>query len=424
MFCHLCGAPVKRGQRFCHECGADLAGVTDDTEPVSTLAPPQPGAAAAPPTGPLSPPEPDRTLTTTGELAELVARSDVAIGATPRAVPASPRLYDAALEPPTGEQTTVVTPAELGPLSIADELARRRFDSRFAVLTGLALVVTLVGVFARILAVETTLAQPSFPTGDWMTNDFGTNHTVAALGAAGVMMLGGVLAGWRLRWGAGLAGGAGLALAGWAGILLAIAELQAAQVDVLASVPVGEAFTYTITRDLGYWLVLAAGALGIVVFVVSAMFSGGDGRAPLNPWIAALGALATLVAVAGTMIPAGGASFDDNFGTPVNSTIDLPTLYFAGRLLQLALVAVAGVVGFLLVRRYGVGLAMGGMVAFVWLWLTALADLSDSPVGPAVVNPGSTKFEPHAVTTVGVVLFLLCSLAAIVDMIAQRRRYR
>jgi hypothetical protein len=419
MFCHLCGAPVKTGQRFCHECGADLEGVTNETQPLEALAPlapPRPGGA-------LTPPEPDRTLTTTGELAELVARSDVALEATPPAFAPPARVYDAAQEPSTAEVPTAVA-AELGPHSIADELSRRRFDSRFAVLTGLGLVVALVGVFARVLAVETTLAQATFPTGDWMTNDFGTNNTVAALVAAGVMMLGGVLAGWRLRWGAGLAGGAGLALAGWAAVLLALAELQISQVDTLASVPVGEAFTYTVTRDLGYWLILAAGGLGLVVFVVSALFIGDDGRASLNPWIGALGALATLVAVAGTMIPQGDANFGDNFGTPVSSTIDLPTAYFAGRLAQLGLVALAGVVGFLLVRRYGVGLAIGGMVAFVWLWITALLDATDSPIGPAIVNPGSSKFEPHAVTTVGVALFALCALAAVVDMVAQRRRYR
>ena len=52
-----------------------------------------------------------------------------------------------------------------------------------------------------------------------MVNDFGTNNAVAGV-LAGIAMVIGALA-WCVgyRWGAGLAGGAGAALAGWVALL-------------------------------------------------------------------------------------------------------------------------------------------------------------------------------------------------------------
>ena len=94
----------------------------------------------------------------------------------------------------------------------------------------------------------------------------------------------------------------------------------------------------TITRDVGYWLLLASAALGLIVFFASINDAFGDRRSGLNPWIAALGALATVVAVLGPMIPEGTAIFSDNWylregpGEP-------SALLLLGRLVQLALLA-------------------------------------------------------------------------------------
>ena len=49
------------------------------------------------------------------------------------------------------------------------------------------------------------------------------------------------------------------------------------------------------------------------------------------------------------------------------SGLDWPTLFFAARLVQLGLLVMCGVFGFLLVRRYGLGLAIGGTVVSGWL---------------------------------------------------------
>ena len=50
-------------------------------------------------------------------------------------------------------------------------------------------------------------------------------------------------------------------------------------------------FTLAITRDLGWFLILAIGILGIIVFLTTLRLAGSAGRPGLNPWVAALGAL-------------------------------------------------------------------------------------------------------------------------------------
>ena len=82
--------------------------------------------------------------------------------------------------------------------------------------------------------------------------------------------------------------------------------------------------------------------------------------------------------------------------------------------MQLGLLAVCGVVGCLLVRRWGLGLAVGGALSSGWLLVTAATDRTDKPIGPAYANPGYTTLEPHAVTVVGFSLVGFFCLVAIV----------
>ena len=132
-----------------------------------------------------------------------------------------------------------------------------------------AAIVALVGVFANVATITTDATTPTFETGDWLVSDLGSNLQVAGLIGIGALLVGAVVAGFGIRWGAGLAGGAGLALAGWAALVIGLAEqpLQAATTAV--EQPTTESFTVTLTRDLGYWLLLATIVLGGAVFVVS-----------------------------------------------------------------------------------------------------------------------------------------------------------
>ena len=187
--------------------------------------------------------------------------------------------------------------------------------------------------------------------------------------------------------------------------------------------PTTESFTVTITRDLGYWLLLASIVLGGAVFVVSLVHAGNDNRSGLNPWIAALGAVSALIAAGGPLVPQGEATFRNNWSS-AGGTFDHSTAFLVGRLAQVALLAIAGVIGFLQVRRWGLGLAIGGMLPVLWLAVTTMLELGDSPVGPAFANPGNVDGDLHAVTVVGMTALVGLAIVAVIAAYDQTVRER
>jgi hypothetical protein len=128
-----------------------------------------------------------------------------------------------------------------------------------------------------------------------------------------------------------------------------------------------------------------------------------------------------VILACGPLVPVGQAPFSDNFRSP-SAAIDLPTAYFAGRLGQLVLVLLAGVVGMLVVRTYGLGLAAGGLSVAVWMWASSLGEYGSRPIGLADRNPGAPDTVPHAVTTVGAALSVVLLLVAAAMAIARQRR--
>jgi hypothetical protein len=267
------------------------------------------------------------------------------------------------------------------------------------VLSVLAAVAAVVAMAADVVTIEPD-AQPV-----WKLNDFGTNLTVAGI-VLGLTIVGGALA-WctGFRWGAGLAGGAGVGLAGWAALALGAAETAAT-----SNWPPAAPRTAELTREVGYWGIAAAGGLGLVVLLASLPRAGNDRRAGLDPWVAALGAIATLAAAIGPLIPLNDANLDLNWSSPPGA--DWPTAYFAARFVCLGLLLVGGVVGFLLVSRYGLGLAIGSSLGLGWLTLTAATEQTDRPIGPAYWNPGSTDTKPYVVTVAGIGLLLFFGVVA------------
>ncbi len=238
-----------------------------------------------------------------------------------------------------------------------------------------------------------------------------------------LLVVGGVAAGFRWRWGSGLAGGAGLALTGLVALAIGLAQFPIDAAREFAAIPNEQHFVLTITRDVGYWLLLASAALGLIVFFASINDAFGDRRPGLNPWIAALGALATVVAVFGPMIPEGTAIFSDNWylregpGEPSG-------LLLLGRLVQLALLALSGIAGYLCVRRWGLSVAIGGALPIVWLAASTQFDLTDTPVGPAFANPGADEIELHGVTIIGVSAVVAIGILAVVAAYDQSVRDR
>ncbi|MFK7916926.1 MAG: hypothetical protein AB8G14_02520 [Ilumatobacter sp.] len=282
----------------------------------------------------------------------------------------------------------------------------------------LAMVATLMASVADVIDIRTTRPVDGIIVGIRALDDFGTNLAVAGFVGAALMLVGGLLSCFGLRWGAGVAGGAGLSMTGWAAVTLGLVEapIHAAE-GVTSNATEVSTFTLAITRDLGYFLIAAVGLLGLLVFVVSLRMAGTGGRSGLNPWIAAVGALAAVVLAAGPLITLSGAPLDANLGT-----VGIPREFFAGRLIQLGMIVVTGVIGFLSVRTYGLGLAAGGLGVAGWMWVSSLAEVGDRPVSVAVGNLGTLETTPHAVTTVGVTAsIVLLAVAATMATLSRPR---
>ncbi len=352
-------------------------------------------------------------------------------------VPTEP--VDAVVEPPppvapstepdtiplavTVSDETAETPAVFDEADLAEYPAPREpFKLRaIFILSIFGIAAALMAMVADVVDIRTTRPAAGIVTGSRTLADLGSNLDLAVFAGATAMVLGSLLACFGLRWGAGVAGGAGLALAGWAGLSIGLAEVPIAIAESITRTS-SETFVLRITRDLGWWLIVGVGVLGLLVFIASLRSVGTGGRPALNPLVAAVTAVAGVILAFGPLVPVGQADFADNFRS-TDPSVDLPTAFFAGRLGQVALIGLAAMVGMLLVRSWGLGLAAGGVTVAATLWVTSLVELGDRPVGIADRNPGATDTVPHAVTTVGMVstLALLAIAAAFATYRLTRR---
>ena len=248
-------------------------------------------------------------------------------------------------------------------------------------------------------------------------NDFATNYTVGAFIAALLLVGGAILGATGRRTGAGLAGGAGLALAGMMGMVLGQVTQVFDTVEV-GLVETGGSFTITTTQEIGFWLAVAAAAFGAIAFFCSLTSARRDGHSPLNPAIGMIGVLGTLAVMAGPLIPINDGGWGDNF---TNEFVPPATIYL--RLLVLALIGVGGLVGFLARRRWGIGLAIGAISVGIWQWASSISASGDIPSGIALANPGAnaiSDLKPHIVTTIGVVVMVLAAIAGVLAAAQQR----
>ena len=447
MYCPSCGQRVVENQKFCADCGHSLAGITDPTEalPVEGL----PDIAALP-TQEISVrapiPDPDWG-TPTGEVPVASTAPDTRPPPTDQIttmVSAAPPLVDvlATTQIPFQPFDSANAASRDNPDEITDEVpelfddpdnlyeyppGRNPFKVKLVfILAFFGAIAVLMTAVADIIDIRTSAPVDGIATGVRTLDTIGTNLAVAGFVGATVMALGGLLACFGFRWGAGLAGGAGLALTGWAAMVTGLAELRIASAESITRQTTDLAFTLKVTRDLGFWVIVAVAAIGLLVFIASLRSFGRGGRPALNPWIAALGAVAGVVLVAGPLIAENTATFANNYRS-ANPILDLPTLYFAGRLVQLALIGATIVFGLLIVRAYGLGLAAGGVSVAVWMWVSSLLGTGTNPLGIADGNFGAAPTDPtpHAVTTVGMVLTLaMLAVSAVLATGGHQRQVR
>lgn len=465
MVCPGCGVDVAESQKFCHECGRalDPATTIDADRPTEAVpvepaaadtetAPIETGATLDAPTG-SEPTEPVETepIETEPLAPPLPAPAPPVLDAPTEPVPTEPEaiepdhaddtepvaveIADAEVTATFDETTEIlaaptVTPTAEMPAMVFDgssdlddypeprEPFRLRVEFILSLFAAVALLMTIV---ADITDIRTTRPAAGISTGTTMLDDLGSSLGPAAFGGVTVMVLGALLACFGLRWGAGLAGGAGLSLVGWAGLTIGLAELPIAVAESITRTST-EAFTLRVTRDIGWWLVIGVGVVALLVFVISLRSIGTGRRPPLNPIVAAAAAVAMVVLAFGPLVPVGTATFADNFSSP-DPDRDLPTLFFTGRLGQVGLIALVGVIGLLIVRSYGLGLAVGGVSVAIVLWALSLAQVGSRPVGIADRNPGAPDTVPHSVTTAGMIATLvLLAVASILAVVRLRSR--
>jgi hypothetical protein len=410
MLCPSCGAPAEDHHTNCDSCGASLL-----VPRPSMWAPPSPAERvdeAPPPPIPVA--QPDLGWVTAPISWEVPAPTSTLVWETER---------------------LPVVPVETTSRFPAVSLPRRSRAVVLFVLSVLAAAGAVLTALVPIVRYRVTGDLNSSLT--MRANDFASNTLVGFLIAAGLLVVGASAALAGRRVGAGLVAGVGMAasaLALWT-IAQSLAFVDTLRVGLRES---GLGYRLVTTFDLGLWAATAVAALGVVLFVVALGWSRVDGRRRLHPGISVLGGFASLVMVAGPMVPTGGASFADNFTgeRPVAAIhfakafvfyltrIDhqaQPPVTFIMRLVSLGLLLLVGLWAFLRGNRWGLAAVFGSSAITVWIWATAVFTAGHRPFGPVGGNPGSTAFEPHAVTSVGVLMTVLAIVLSAVAFVVTRR---
>ena len=293
-----------------------------------------------------------------------------------------------------------------------------RGSTALAIVAGVGGVAAIIGTFVPMLIVTTDAPIPE--AGTYKLNDLflGTNLIIGVIITGVCILAGGILAALGKRLGAGLAAGAAVALAPlliviWGGVDYLSNRAEAHAVSVASSGGGGTFFRSK--QGAGLWILIGAAAVGLIALCIALVQAGADGRPRLNLVVGVGGALASVVAAVGTMVPSQLTTFGDNF----NASLAPKTIVY-GRLAMITLVALAGAIGFLCNNRWGIGLALGGASFWIWQWLSSITKIGDSPLPPGFVPLGSTDLKPHIVTTIGVVAVIV--LATLALMTAPKNR--
>lgn len=270
----------------------------------------------------------------------------------------------------------------------------RRARSLIAV-TAVGGIIALVSLNLPLLSIRTDSIAPDFATGDWFVADLGAGLPGALIAALAALAVGVVAVVDGRDWGHGLVAGAGLAIIGWSTLALGLVQIPVAEVYDALATPVAEPYTVTITRRVGYGLLVADVLAGLAMVGISITRLGRGRSDALGPWVAAIGAVGVVLVVVGRILPIGTGVADDWGG-------DAPVLYLLGRGVQVLLVAVGGIVGFLLVSRVGLGLVVGSSSASAWLVVSPLFDADRR--GPTAGELGVDDTHPLALVGIAVVL--------------------
>ncbi len=394
MSCSTCGAATQPGQKFCAECGSP-------TSTVTFAAPSNPPPPPPLTTSPATPPSSPATARITTPL-NVVEQTVPTYQPTPNAW--DPGLGGAWQVHHTGDEELVPVSGHTGELPVIDPaVAPTSSAAAVVVLAVLTAAAAVAGSTLKLFSVDTDSTAATFELADLLAN-----VRAALIVGAIVLVIGAVLAAGSRREGVGLAGGAALGLASVAIIVVGVV------LTFLQTFRDGGLGTGTFTNEAGFYVLVGAGVLGIITFLVSLGGSGFDGNVAVNPLIVAFGTVASLAVALGPLLPLNDATFGDNFSTDATNAVAVWT-----RIASLVVLAAGGLIGFLNRRRWGLALALGTVAAATALWLGSVRNdgSSDFPanIGIGLTNPGSLDGKPHVVTTLGLIGVLLAALTGFAD---------
>jgi hypothetical protein len=438
MVCPSCGTPAPEHISACRSCGASLM---PGAERAPLWAPPHPAARVEVPWGP-----PSRALLPVVEPTVQLDAAIVPVDVTGEWSPSSlvwdlpePEVVDLAATP-AGGLVWDTERLELEPGLLSGHLDEAALPSRrrSMVLLTLSVLAAAASLLSALVAVVGFDVRSDVNGSlSLKANDFSSNSIVGCIIVAVLMVVGAAAASAGRRFGAGVAAGAGCAAAG---LLLWVDGQGLAVLDSITSGlhEKGVSYQLATTLDVGFWIAIVGAALSLAVVVAAWGWHTSDGRAPHHPAIGVFGAFATLVMVAGLMVPVGGAALADNFSNdrPVNAVrfgkafvfyllaIDhqqQPPVTWLLRLGLLCLLLVAGLVAFLKGTRFSVGIAVGLVPLQLWLWSTSVLQAGDRPFSIAGGNPGGSGFESHLLTSIGIMMFVVALVVSLVAAYAVRR---
>lgn len=402
MECRSCGAAVDPNQSHCPACGAPV------TQGFQPPAPPAP-AAPYPPTQ-MQPPAPPAYQPPAYQ-----PPAPPTSGYGPQSDQTAPYGYQQpTYQQPTYQQPTYQTPGYQPPAQPAAAASPVAFAANpITIASLLAAVAGIVACFLQVVE----LKVDGDKIGAAKLGDIGSNSILVGIITAVVLVIAALIGAGSRRFATGLAGGAGIALAGWAivHVALGIQLIDIWEREAITSASSGE-ITITKTYGAGFIVLIIAAVLGLAAFVLSLTAARADDGVKFAPLAGLVGVVGALAIVVGSLLPEHGAKFGDNFS---NSSIPPATLWL--RLLALAALLVAALIGFLNGRRWGLGLAAGAVVAALIQVVTTLSEASGKPkVGVGIGNPGGTK--THIVVVIGLVLWLAGLAIAAVALNQQRQR--
>ncbi|HEY4333007.1 MAG TPA: zinc ribbon domain-containing protein, partial [Ilumatobacteraceae bacterium] len=414
MSCPHCNAELQPGQPFCNSCGAAVPPppAPGGFAPPGFAAPAPAAPFGAPPVNVVEQTQPNQWGQQAGFPQQQAAQQQQYAPTQQQPQYPAQQAWQPTAQQPVVYGGAAYTPPLSTPPPISNMAKGSAGASMVAIIAG---VVILIASFLPMESLKSDAALPGI-LGDYKLNDLlFTNMLIAVIVAALCLIGGGVLIRLGHRVGAGLAGGTAVILVPFVVVVWGLCDTLSKTGEGIAqsSALGGAGGTFFQGKPgIGFWILVVGVVLAVVALLMGAGQGAPDGSPKLNPGLCAVGAIASVIAAIGQLVPQHSASFSDNWKT--DSFTSNALVY--GRLAMLAVIAIVGVIGFMRANRWGIGLALGSMSIYAWQWVSSIAGSISStqrPAPPGFDSPGTLDGKPYIVTTIGVLAAVVVGAIAL-----------